>query len=308
MCIRDRPWYLLLLITGRLAIEHGISQAEAFDHLLDCSPRALLGRLREVIVSEQEMSGDLVRLQSLHVNTTGSAEALVAVQFPASNDPQLPDDVPGWLAWRELSGAVARVPVDFHERIWALLRQVPGLVIGDQLDARNRLDSALARGDSTPGERGFALQIEELLNKIHAPEYRQLTTEVLLAVSDIFRANVDLQLDSWLVMDVLVGIAVRLGWEQSLGAQAAAAADYNEHRGQAWKDFYASPPHRVANLVMHAFAYLVEQSRQEARAAREAGLIEAQKSSKDQACAADLSPTDLHGVQPEIVGQSLPAS
>ena len=258
-----RPWYLLLLITGRLAIEHGISQAEAFDHLLDCSPQALLGRLREVIVSEQEMSRDLVRLQSLHVNMAGSAEALVAVQFPASNDPQLPEDMPGWLAWRELSGAVARVPVDFHERIWALLRQVPGLVIGDQLDARNRLDSALARADSTPGERGFALQIEDLLNKIHAPEYRQLTIEALLAVSDIFRANADLQLDSWLVMDVLVGIAVRLGWEHSLGAEAAAAADYNEHRGQAWKNFYASPPHRVANLVMAAIAYLVEQARRE---------------------------------------------
>lgn len=265
-----RPWFLLLLITGRLALEHGISQAEAFDHLLDCSPQALLARLREVIGREQEMGRDLVRLQSLHVNSgfAGDAAAgeLVAVQFDAASDPQLPEDVPGWLAWRELSGVVTRVGADFHERIWALLRQVPGLVIGDQLDVRNRLDSVLARADTTPGERGFALQIEDLLNKIHAPEYRQLTIEALLTVSDVLRANPGLQLDSWLVLDVLIGIAVRLGWEQGQDIETLTAADYNEHRAQAWTDFYASPPHRIANLVMAAIAYLVGQAIREARA------------------------------------------
>ncbi len=262
-----RPWYLLLLITGTLALEHGLSQGEAFDHLLECSPQALLARLREVIAREQEMSLNLVRLQSLHIHAGRGNGALVAVEFPADNDAVLPEDVPGWLAWRELSGVLTRVPADFYERVWALLRQVPGLVIGDQLDVRNRLDSALARADTTPGERGFALQVEDLLNKIHAPEYRQLNIEALLALSDIFRANADLHLDSWLVMDVLVGIAVRQGWEQGLDAGQAAAADYNEHRAQAWKDFYASPPHRVANLMMSAVTYLVEQARQEQVAA-----------------------------------------
>lgn len=265
-----RPWYLLLLITGGLALEHGISQAEAFDHLLDCSPQSLLSRLREVIAREQDMSRDLVRLQSLHVHqaegpgTTSSA--LHAVQFVAVNDPVLPEDVADWLAWRELSGVLTRLPADFYERVWGVLRQVPGLLIGDQLDARNRLDSALARADSTAGERGFALQVEDLLNKIAAPEYRQLNIEALLALSDILRANADLRLDSWLVMDVLIGIAVRQGWEQTLDAETAARADYNDHRAQAWKDFYASPPHRVANLVMAAMSFLVEQARQERRA------------------------------------------
>ncbi|MGY0196177.1 glycoside hydrolase family 15 protein [Leptothrix sp. BB-4] len=271
-----RPWYLLLLITGRLALEHAISQAEAFDHLLDCSPQALMARLREVIAREQEMGRDLVRLQSLRVHETGDGEtALVAVDFSASHDPVLPDDVPGWLAWRELSGVLTRVPGDFHERIWALLRQVPGLVIGDQLDARNRLDSTLARADSTPGERGFALQVEELLEKIQAPEYRQLTIEALLALSDIFRANADLRLGSWLVMDVLIGIAVRLGWQERRVGHVA--ADYNEHRAQAWTEFYANPPHRVANLVMAAVSYLVEQARAEAaQAVAEAAAAEAE--------------------------------
>ncbi|PXW96690.1 phosphorylase kinase alpha/beta subunit [Sphaerotilus hippei] len=294
-----RPWYLLLLITGRLALEHGLSQAEAFDHLLDCSPQALLARLREVIVREQEVSRDLVRLQSLHTGEGGGA--LVAVQFPAGNDPVLSSDLPDWLAWRELSGVVTRLPADFHERIWALLRQVPGLVIGDQLDARNRLDSTLARADSTPGERGFALQVEELLNKIHAPEYRQLTIEALLAVSDILRANADLRLDSWLVMDVLVGIAVRQGWQQAMG-EAHVDADYNEHRAHAWEAFYASPPHRVANLVMAAMAYLVERARREALEVP----VEAPEAPVETAAEPDVpGPGDLPGTV-EVVEASAP--
>lgn len=274
-----RPWSMLLLITGRLALEHGISQAEAFDHLLDCSPQALLGRLREVLAREHEIGRDLVRLQSLHLAAStlsaGAGGALVPVEFLPETDPPLPADVAGWLAWRELGGVLARVPADFHERIWALLRQVPGLVVGDQLDARNRLDSALARGDSTPGERGFALQVEDLLNKIAAPEYRQLNVEALLALSEVFRANAELRLGSWLVMDVLIGLAVRLGWEQSVRAEGAEPGDYNEHRALAWEAYYASPPHRVANLVASAVAWLVEQARQEVAAAAAVAVAEA---------------------------------
>jgi phosphorylase kinase alpha/beta subunit len=304
-----RPWHLLLLITGRLALEHAISQAEAFDHLLDCSPQALMARLREVIAREQEMGRDLVRLQSLQVHETGDAEtALVAVDFSASHDPVLPDDVPGWLAWRELSGVLTRVPGDFHERIWGLLRQVPGLVIGDQLDARNRLDSTLARADSTPGERGFALQVEDLLEKIQAPEYRQLTIEALLALSDILRANATLRLGSWLVMDVLIGIAVRLGWQERRVGHVA--ADYNEHRAQAWTEFYANPPHRVANLVMAAVRYLVDQARAEAAeaAAKAAQDALASEGSDKPEAASETAPESEPDTAPESEPETAPES
>ena len=104
-----------------------------------------------------------------------------------------------------------------------------------------------------------------------------------------------------------MGIAVRLGWEQSLGAEAAAAADYNEHSGQAWKDFYASPPHRIANMVMNAFAYLVEQSRQVARAAREAALIDVQQLTEpavltDDSPSIDMSSLPVIGAHGQRIG------
>ena len=252
-----RPWYLLQLLTGWLAREHGVSQAEAFDHLLDVSPHAVLGRLREVIASEAEMSANLVRLQHLH--DAGTTDKLTWVSFPPDNDPVLADADGGWTVWRETAGAIMRVPEDFYARIWELLRHGSGLVIGDPFDSRNRLDSALARADMTASERGFALQIEDLLNKIQAPEYRQLTLEALLALSDIFRANATLHVDDQLVIDVLIGVAVRLGWDEGRDAAVAPNDDgYSEHAADAWQAFYASPPHRVANLVMAAVAALLE--------------------------------------------------
>lgn len=260
-----RPWYLILLITGWLAREHGLTQAEAFDFLLSLSPQAILRRLREVIAREQEMNRNLQRLQSLPPpagmapGSGGHAQGLAAVRFPASADPG-PDDTPGgWLAWREMRGVINRLPEDFCERVWEVLRHFSGLVIGDQLDSRNRLDSHLARADMTAAERGFALQVDDLLGKIHAPEYRQLTIEALTAVSDICRAQPALRVDGLLVTDVLIGIAVRQGWEQSLPPrdEGAPAPDYNEHKAQAWQAIYAMAPHRVAELVRDALAYLM---------------------------------------------------
>ena len=80
-----RPWQALLLLTAWLGREHGVSLAAAFDRVLDLSPHAILGRLREVITREQELTADLVRLQSLHA----TAGALIEINFPPENDPVL---------------------------------------------------------------------------------------------------------------------------------------------------------------------------------------------------------------------------
>ena len=251
-----RPWQALLLLTAWLAREHGIGQAEALDHVLDLSPHAILGRLREVIGREQEMTADLVRVQSLRA-TSG---ALIEISFLPDTDPVLLPEHGGWPGWREMTGVITRVPEHFHARVWDLLEHCPGIVIGDQLDPANRLDSAQARADTTPGERSFALQVEELLNRIQAPEYRQLCIEALMALSDITRANRAVRLNQPLVLDVLIGRAVRLGWQQGGGAMAA----YNEHVAEAWQALYDSPPHRVGNLVMAAVAFLVAASKEAA--------------------------------------------
>ena len=258
-----RAWHLLLLITGCLAREHGVTQAEAFDHLLDLSPYAILGRLREIIASEQEMMSNMARLQSLHF--AAGYDTVIQVVFMPGSDPELPEEGGGWLAWREMTGVITRVPEDFYVRIWELLHHCRGLTIGDQLDSRNRLDSALAQADTTPAEQSFALRVEDLLNKIQAPAYRQLTIEALLALSDIARANPDLKIDGYLAVDVVISTAVRLAWEQT--PHDGSDAEYSEHVADAWNMFYASPPHRVANYIMAAVMLLREDAAKETSAA-----------------------------------------
>jgi phosphorylase kinase alpha/beta subunit len=206
----------------------------------------------------------MARLQSLHFAAGNGA--LVQVSFMPGNDPPLPEKENGWLAWREMTGVITRLPENFYVRIWEVLHHCRGLVIGDQLDSRNRLDSALAQADMTPAEQSFALQVEDLLNKIHAPEYRQLTIEALLALSDIARANPDLKIDGYLVVDVVISTAVRLAWEQNY--PSGEDSEYGERLADAWNMLYGSPPHRVANYIMAAVTFLLEGAAGETSVAR----------------------------------------
>ena len=260
-----RGWHLVQLIIGWLEREHGATPAEAFEHLLGLSPRAILDRLREVIAHEREMTDNLQQQRSLHGSV--GAERLVRVRLAASADPRRTDggdgDGDGWHRWRELRGVMTRVGGDFYARVWNLFAHCGGLVIGDPLDARNTLDGAVLRADTTPAERAFAAQVDDLLNKIGDSAYRQLSIEALLAVSSLCRANPRLRIDGMLVVDVLLGAAVRLNWVHATAANRDAADPFEavddvDEVAAAWQLFYASEPHRVANFVTEAFARLLQ--------------------------------------------------
>jgi phosphorylase kinase alpha/beta subunit len=255
-----RAWNLVLLVNGWLAREHGLTAAEAFDHLLDLSPHAILGRLREVIAREREMTGNLVRRRWL--KRTGRHADLVRVDFPAGNDPSPSEVEGGWTAWREMGGVIARRPEHFHVRVRQLLNHCSGLVIGNPLDARNTIDSAIVRADTTPGEPTFGLELENLLNRIQEPAYRELTVEALLAAADICNANRDLQIAGQLVIDELLGAAVAMCWRKQRGQEEPAEGGElveSEDVAAAWQAFYALEPHRVAEFVMAAFARLLHE-------------------------------------------------
>lgn len=255
-----RAWHLVRLINGWLAREHGLTAAEAFDHLLDLSPHAILGRLREVITREREMTSNLLRQRLL--KRAGKFADLIRVTFPSEDDPSLAEGEGGWAAWREMSGVISRRPEQFYFRVRRLLGHCRGLVIGNPLDGRNCLDSAIVRADTTPGEQTLGLQIEDLLGRIQEAAYRQLTVEALLAASDICSTNPDLQIDGQLVIDELLSTAVALHWRKRRGLDEAAENSElveSEDVARAWQAFYALEPHIVAEFVMAAFALLLRE-------------------------------------------------
>ena len=59
----------------------------------------------------------------------------------------------------------------------------------------------------TPGETSFARNVEHLLAKIDAPDYRHLTIEALVALGDFFRENPRFILSEYLILDLIMDTA-----------------------------------------------------------------------------------------------------
>jgi phosphorylase kinase alpha/beta subunit len=223
---------LLLLLTSELAAAADLSPSEAFEALCALPPHQIRRRLRAVLADVEHARAALQRKEQLHL----SGRVRWEVPDPLE---ELPSGG-GWLQHRMRLGALARVPRNFHAGIWDLLHHCRGIVIGDKLERRNRLESAPLLSEKTPGERNFAALVEQLLGKIEAPEYRQLCTETLLTLIAFVTANPQVQFDDDLALDVVIGHAVRVGWQQCHPAVPTEA--YGAHKGDAWELFYRSSP------------------------------------------------------------------
>lgn len=87
-----------------------------------------------------------------------------------------------WLRRRRIDGALNRVPHNFYPRIWKLLERCYGLMIGV-----HHIPGYVTK-EMTPGELKFALLVENVLNHIPQPEYRQLIVETLVILTLIGNA------------------------------------------------------------------------------------------------------------------------
>ncbi|MBX3014026.1 MAG: hypothetical protein KF832_21075 [Caldilineaceae bacterium] len=246
-----RVSYLIVLLTSALAHERQLTQDEAYEQLMHLAPSDLQQRLMQVLAQYQGMQAILAELESLHVES-GRA----ALQWsPDRALEALPTPPQGWHAWRQYQGILSRASSDFYSQVWQLCQYCRGLVIGDKFERRNRLESAMVLSDMTPGEAAFALRVEHLLGKISAPEYRQLNLEALTVLARITAQNATLQVDDYIVLDVLIGHAVRLA---HLHRYPEHEASYSEHKAAAWDAFYALPPISSTDYLARAFRYLLD--------------------------------------------------
>jgi phosphorylase kinase alpha/beta subunit len=178
-----------------------------------------------------------------------------------------------WRYQRRKDGAINRVDRDFYPSVWRLLEHCKGITIGDKLEKRNRLDSEIILSEMTPGEKNFALRIEHLLNKIVAPEYRQLNIEALMVLAALSERNPALNIEEYIVLDVLIGHAVRLAWldvdlpkattTQLIGGAsplenptAFDPANYDRYKSFAWSSFYQSSPYVCASYIVKSLQFL----------------------------------------------------
>jgi len=238
----------MLLLTSELAVEKTLSQDEAFEALCSEAPHAIRKRLRAVLGDLEHARAALQRGEQLHV----SGRVQWSVPDPLEETPGGGD----WLQHRIRLGSFQKVPRDFYAGIWSLLQHCRGLVIGDKLERRNRLNSSLVL-EKTPGERNFAAQVDHLLSRIKAPEYRQLCSECLLSLMAFVEANPEVRFEDDLALDVVIGHAVRVGWQQS--HPSLRPESYPQHKAQAWGQFYRSSPGDCRRWQVTALRELAEQ-------------------------------------------------
>ena len=212
------------------------------------SPHRIRDRLRQLLSDVEHARAALQRGEQLHV--TGR------VQWKVPDPIDQPPSGGDWLQHRIRLGSLQKVPRDFYAGIWSLLQHCRGLVVGDKLERRNRLNSRLIL-EKTAGEKNFATLVEHLLSRIQAPEYRQLCTECLLSLMAFVEANPEVHFDDDLALDVVIGHAVRVGWQQT--HPSLSAASYSQHKARAWGQFYAASPGDCRRWQVAALRELAEQ-------------------------------------------------
>ncbi|MBP0000852.1 MAG: glycoside hydrolase family 15 protein [Cyanobacteria bacterium SID2] len=268
-----RVGYLILLLASEIVSEFGVTQDEAYGKLMQLSPFEIKTRLRQAIAGYTGFNRRLQKQEALHVKPFG--KAIDWQVLPEDDSQQVPPQ--SWLKKRQRDGAAGRVPKNFYPGAWEILQHCKGLVIGDKVESRNRLDSESILAEMTPGEKNFALRVEWLLNKIHAPQYRHLTIEALVELMAIFDRNPDLQIDDYIVLDVLIGHAVRLAWHERYPERIDR---YDEDKAVAWSTFYESSPYVCAKSIVNAFQFLSTMAAEETETEGETATVETMRTSQ----------------------------
>jgi phosphorylase kinase alpha/beta subunit len=247
-----RVGYLILLLTSELAAELGVTQDEAYERLMRSSPFDVKMRVRSCLAGYEGINQKLRQQESLHVKPPEQDINWVVAGEDETEEAPLTGS---WQRKRQLDGSAGRVPKDFYPSVWRVMKHCKGVVIGDKLERRNRLDSQPILSEMTPGEKNFALRVEHLLNKIEAPQYRSVNIEALMELAAIAQRNPDLQIEDYIVLDVLIGHAVRLAWLERFPEKAN---QYDEYKAAAWRAFYNTSPTECASHIVKAFRFLTQ--------------------------------------------------
>ena len=242
-----RPWYFVQLLVGRISREKKLSIGDAYEILLSFAPSDIYNNLRDILESLSTEVTKLTELENLH--TSGLTNiGDIKIQLLIHENKEVDD----WSIYREEVGLVNRLSPSFYKGVWHLLQQCKGLIIGDKYDATCRIGSEITL-ESTAGERSFDLIVDNLLQNIYSSSYRQLNIEAIESLNRIFKQNPDLHIENDLILDVLIGYAVRVAWTKGEEVQ-----NYDEQKGFAWESFYTLSQHETDKAFIKAFIYLLQ--------------------------------------------------
>lgn len=245
-----RVSHLIMLLTSQIARDESKTADGAYEDLMQMPPSAIQSRLQAVLEDYKSLADLPQQMEALHAQ--GKSSDLKWQENLGLEGLETPES--GWLVWRRHQGILDRRSDEFLTKIWLLLQHTPGLVIGNKLDKRNRVESDLVLSDMTEGETAFALLIEHMLNKIQAAEYRQLTIESLNALASFFQQNPTIKMEGAIVVDVIIGHAVNLAHTSEFPLHKD---NYDEYKSQAWDSFYELSPKKTSAFIISALSKLL---------------------------------------------------
>lgn len=96
---------------------------------------------------------------------------------------------------RRLEGCLCRVPIHFYVQVWDVMSRTPqGITVQG-----NHLPQNPTLSNMTQSELNFALLIEEMLNHIQKPEYRQTVVEVSTLCVFVLYLHLSLLMNSMII-------------------------------------------------------------------------------------------------------------
>jgi phosphorylase kinase alpha/beta subunit len=101
----------------------------------------------------------------------------------------LTDDGLDMMQKRQIEGALCRVPEEFYDKVWQILRRLPG---GICIQGLLLTTSNMTTTKSNQYEMDFVLLVESILAKIGSPQYRQLNVELLVIIHLLLKRNPEL--------------------------------------------------------------------------------------------------------------------
>lgn len=242
-----RTWDCIQLLVGHIIKEKDLSIGDAYEELLRYAPYGIYDTLRFIFESYSQEREALKKLENLHI--LGVQDLNISCLLSQKNDSL---DIKDWSEWREKGARIGTLSETFYEDIWYILQQCKGLVIGDKYSTQSRIARELTL-ESTVGERSFELKVDLLFQSIAIPIYKKLNIELIESLIKLFKANPSLCIANDIVLDVLIGHAVRIAWIKN-----HAKTDYEEQKGEAWSAFYKLSVQEVHTSFIEAFHFLMQ--------------------------------------------------
>lgn len=121
-----------------------------------------------------------------------------------------------WIRRRRLDGSLNRVPIGFYSKVWMTLEKCQGIQVFGYT-----LNQSLTR-EMTTEEVKFALLVEEALNQIQAPEYRQLIVEACMLLTLLSQHEPKFYVNEIIVVDSIVEIANKIFLEDQMNVSGDA--------------------------------------------------------------------------------------